>query len=109
MLHKIMPKTIAMQAYLFTTVVITALIAVIGYLYADEMEQRILLSQERKLVEIVSVLSERLNSNGLMTRYEQAASSPDEAIRQAAHASLQPVVEAVGGAISRLCHGLQLA
>lgn len=96
MLQKILPKTIAMQTYLVTSVVITVLMAVIGYLYADEMEQNILLSQERKLIEIVTVLSERLNSDGLMARYEQAANAPDETTLQEARASLQPIVEAVG-------------
>ena len=96
MLQKIMPKTIAMQAYLVISVIMTVLMAVIGYMHADATQKHILLSQERKLIEIATVLSEKLNSTGLMAKYEQAASSADEAIRQAIRASLQPIVEVVG-------------
>ena len=96
MLQKIMPKTIAMQAYLVTTVVVTVLMAVIGYMYANETRERIFLSQERKLTEIAIVLAQRLNSDGLLLRYEQAANATDEATRQAIRASLQPIVEEVG-------------
>ena len=96
MLQKIMPKTIAMQAYLVTPVVVTVLMAVIGYLYADETRQHIFLSQERQLIEIATILDQRLDSDGLIDDYEQAASSPDEAARQATRDSLQSVVEEVG-------------
>lgn len=64
MLQKIMPKTIAMQAYLVTSVVVTVLMAVIGYLYADETRQHIFLSQERQLIEIATILDQRLDSDG---------------------------------------------
>ena len=39
MLQKILPKTIAMQAYLVTTVVVTVLMDVVGYIYAEEKRQ----------------------------------------------------------------------
>lgn len=45
MLQKFMPKTIAMQAYLVITVVVTLLMIVIGCLYADETQHHIFLSQ----------------------------------------------------------------
>lgn len=96
MLQKILPKSIAMQAYLVTTVVATVLMVVIGYMYAEEKRQHILLSQERKLTEVAIILAQRLNSEGLMARYEQAENAPDEATLQARRDSLQPVVEVVG-------------
>ena len=96
MFRNIMPKTIAMRAYLIITAVVTVLMAVIGYMYAEEKRQHIFLSQERKLTEIVTVLAQKRNSDGLMTRYEQAATTTDEAVRQATRASLQSVVEEVG-------------
>ena len=96
MLQKIVPKTIAMRAYLVTTVVVTILMGVIGYMYADATRQHIWLSQERKLMEIVAILAQRLNSDGLMMRYEEAANATDEAKLQAIRASLQSIVEEVG-------------
>ena len=96
MLQKIFPTTIAMRAFLVTTVVVTALMAVIGYLYADEKQQHIFLSQEQKLTELATALAQRLNSDGLLARYEEAANATDEATRQAMRDSLQPVVEEVG-------------
>ena len=96
MLQKIVPKTIAMRAYLVTTVVVTVLMAVIGYMYADTTRQHIFLSQERKLTEVVTVLDQRLNFDGLMDRFEQAANAADEATLQATRASLQSVAEEVG-------------
>ena len=88
MLQKILPKTIAMQAYLVTTVVVTVLMAVIGYMYADATRQHIFLSQERKLLEIVTILDQRLNSTGLMSRYEQASNATDETTLQATSACI---------------------
>ena len=96
MLQKFMPKTIAMQAYLVITVVVTLLMIVIGCLYADETREHIFVSQERKLMEIATVLAQRLDSDELMTRYEEAANAPDETIRQAMRTSLQSVAEEVG-------------
>ena len=90
-----MPKTIAMQAYLVTTIIVTVLLAIVGYIYADEKRQHIFLSQELKLTEITTVLAQRLNSDGLMALYEEAV-RPDESIRRAMRAVLQPIVEVVG-------------
>ena len=108
MLQKILPKTIAMQAYLVTTVVVTVLMAVIGYMYADAMSQHIFLSQERKLTEVVTVLAQRLHSEGLMARYEEAANETDEATLQAIRASLQSIVEEVGQQYHGLAMGYSL-
>ena len=108
MLQKIVPKTIAMQAYLVTTVVVTVLMAVIGYMYADATRQHIFLSQERKLLEIATDLDQRLNSNSLMGIFEQASNATDETILQAASASLQSVVEEVGQQYPDIAMGYSL-
>ena len=95
-LHEIMPKTIAARAYLVTSVVVTVLMIVIGTMYADATRERIFLAEERKLIDIVTVLDNRLDSDGLIDNYGQAASSTDEAARQGMRASLQSIVEEVG-------------
>ena len=108
MLRKVMPKAITTQAYLVTTLVVTVLLAVIGYMYADTTRERIFLSQERKLIEIISNLDQLLTSDELMDKYEAAGAGNDEAAVRELRASLQPMVEAVGRQYSGFAMGYSL-
>lgn len=89
------PKTIAMQTYLITTLIVTIIVLVFGWLHASETKKRILAEQERTLTAIVTTLEQKVDSFERILATANAQHLPEEQALNALHAALQPIVDEV--------------